>query len=305
MRRVESGSAFPSPSSPLRSHANGHTFLYLLMGDTSPSKKEKTNMSNKARRREPAFNLSSGSPVSGGEGERKRQRRKATFPGAEELRTLARGMAEVADEMADDFPLKGEKRTELDSEKAPSWEKWLLAEPDLDEKKKPKPQCVAGNASHKSKDGKFGKKGGGYAGSWSITHPGGAASDPDCSHGQAKLTGKGKGQRFTKTRCGRKLKGGKPDPDGNKADYRCHDGKKIREYEDLTSMDGNGLISLTADQLRMLIKAVVEDVLDSPEAQSLVLHEQEVGKCSTGCMTWQQCLAYVGTAVEASKGNKD
>ena len=259
-------------------------------------------MSNKARRREPAFNLSSGSPVSGGEGERKRQRRKATFPGAEELRTLARGMAEVADEMANNVELEDK----LEPEEKPSWEKWLLTEPDLEEKKEKKPNCVAGNPAHKATDGKFGKKGGGYAGSWSITHPGGAASDPDCSHGQAKLTGKGKGQRFTKTRCGRKLKGGKPDPDGNKADHRCYDGAKVREeLGDLASMDGNGLISLTADQLRLLIKAVVEDVLESPEARSLVLQEQEVGKCATGCMTWRQCLAYVETAVDASKGGKD
>ena len=257
-------------------------------------------MSNKARRREPAFNLSSGSPVSGGEGERKRQRRKATFPGAEELRTLARGIAEVADDMASELDDK------LHQEETPTWEKWLLTEPELEEKKKAKPNCVAGNPAHKATDGRFGKKGGGYAGSWSITHPGGKASDPDCSHGQAKLTGAGKGQRFTKTRCGRKLKGGKPDPDGNKADYRCYDGAKVREeLGDLASMDGNGLISLTADQLRMLIKAVVEDVLASPEAQSLVLQEQEVGKCSTGCMTWRECLAYVGTAVDASKGGKD
>jgi hypothetical protein len=259
-------------------------------------------MSNKSRGREPAFNLNSGSPVSGGEGERKRQRRKATFPGAEELRTLARGIAEVADDMA------AELDDEVDQEEEkPTWKKWLLTEPDLDEKKEKKPNCVAGNPAHHARDGKFGKKGGGYAGSWSITHPGGKASDPDCSHGQAKLTGAGKGQRFTKTRCGRKLVGGKPDPDGNKADYRCADGAKVREdLGDLASMDGNGLITLTADQLRVLIKAVVEDVLESPEAQSLVLHEQgEPGKCSTGCMTFTQCLAYVGRAVDASKGGKD
>ena len=109
-------------------------------------------MSNKARRREPAFNLSSGSPVSGGEGERKRQRRKATFPGAEELRTLARGMSEVADEMASELDDK------LHQEEKPTWEKWLLTEPELEEKKKPKPNCVAGNPAHKATDGKFGKK---------------------------------------------------------------------------------------------------------------------------------------------------
>ena len=131
--------------------------------------------------------------------EEKRRKRRERTPGMEDLLKLSKGIFTEDDEL---------EAEEVD---------------ELEEARKEKPDCIPGNPHHDSK-GRFSTKASGR--SWSKTHPDGAANDPTCKHGQRKSKG-----RWTRVRCGRELEDGKPSPSGIKADYRCKDGKKIRESQ--------------------------------------------------------------------------
>jgi hypothetical protein len=118
----------------------------------------------------------------------------AIFPGYEDQRKLAKGIAE--------------------------------------EKKKPvskktgrREACVAGNQDHRGSDGRF-TDGTDAGGSWSIGADERYASKErrtGCARGQAKRSGKK--QTWTKVPCGRR---GRKSIGGKKPTYiRCHDGKKV------------------------------------------------------------------------------
>lgn len=133
--------------------------------------------------------------------------------------------------------------------------------PVVDEKKKVKPDCLRGNPNHSASTGKFSKKAG--AGSWSKgPHKG---SRKDCKHGSRRSKG-----RWTKVACGRK-KGadGKPDPKGNKADYRCYDAKKVREQRARQALG-----KLSQAEASALIAEVVSLALFS-QSQPLTEGKQE------------------------------
>ena len=182
---------------------------------------------------------------------RKNNREKdEVFGGWEEFMRLSRGVMEAEDET----------------------ESILLAEPppsykalpdDLEEAKKEKPDCIAGNPHHDAK-GRFSTKGSGR--SWSKTHPDGAANDPTCKHGQRKSKG-----RWTRVRCGRELENGKPSPSGSKADYRCKDGKRVRGKKKTNEQRAREALSkLSPEEGSVLITEVVRQVLFS---QSELLSE--------------------------------
>jgi len=102
---------------------------------------------------------------------------------------------------------KTKKKKERDKLVVRRRENWLKQAGSVDEKKKTKKNCSAGNPNHSGKDGKF------VApededGSWSLVN----AKGSDCSRGQAQR--KGRQQRFVRIKCGRKAK------------YRCRDGSE-------------------------------------------------------------------------------
>ena len=133
-----------------------------------------------------------------------------------------------------------------------------------EEKKTKKPDCIPGNPEHR-KDGKFAHKGTGA--SWSKTHPDGAANDTSCKHGQRKSKG-----RWTRVRCGRELDAdGKPSRSGTKADFRCHDGKRVRGKKKTNEeLARQALSKLSRSEGSALVTEVVRQVLSS---QSELLSE--------------------------------
>jgi hypothetical protein len=172
------------------------------------------------------------------------------FAGWEEFQKLSRMLMDedklTQDEEDDDLELLAEPPPSYDATADDEQEDELL---EKKTKKKKKPDCVRGNAAHRAKDGKFAHKGKGS--SWSKQpHKGSRA---DCQHGSKRLPGK----RWTKVACGRKkLPNGKPDPKGNKADYRCHDGKKVREQR-----ARQALAKLTQEEGTALVMEVVSQVV--------------------------------------------
>jgi hypothetical protein len=178
-------------------------------------------------------------------------KREDWFSGWEEFSKLSRGLMEEPDEEED--------KHELLAVPPPTYDP--TADDELLEKKKKKPDCIPGNPEHHGKagKGKFAKKGTGA--SWSKgPHKG---HRKDCKHGSRRSKG-----RFTKVACGRK-KGpdGKPDPKGNKAKYRCYDGKKIREQRARQALG-----KLTHEEGAALVLEVVTRVLAT---QSLTEGKQE------------------------------
>jgi len=170
------------------------------------------------------------------------------FASWEEFQKLSRMLMDEdklsQDEEDDDLELLAEPPPSYDATADDDQEDELLEK----KTKKKKPDCVRGNAAHLAKDGKFAHKGKGS--SWSKQpHKGSRA---DCQHGSKRLPGK----RWTKVACGRKkLPNGKPDPKGNKADYRCHDGKKVREQRarqalgKLSQEEGSALVMEVVSQV--------------------------------------------------------
>lgn len=177
------------------------------------------------------------------------RKREDWFSGWEEFQKLSRGVMEAdklaQDEEDDDLELLAEPPPSYDATADDDQEDELL---EKKTKKKKKPDCVRGNPEHR-KDGKFAHKSKGA--SWSKQpHKG---SRKDCSHGSRRSRG-----RWTKVACGRKKIDGKPDPKGNKADYRCHDAKKVREQRARQALG-----KLTQDEGSALVMEVVAQVLSS------------------------------------------
>ena len=184
-------------------------------------------------------------------------KREDWFAGWEEFSRLSRGIMEEPEKEEED------EEVELLAVPPPSYDP--TADDELLEKKKKKPDCLPGNPEHRASDGKFAKKGTGA--SWSKgPHRG---HRKDCKHGSRRSKG-----RFTKVACGRK-KGpdGKPDPKGNKADYRCYDAKKVREQRARQALG-----KLTHEEGAALVLEVVTRVLGT---QSLTEGKQE--QLATAC----------------------
>ena len=181
------------------------------------------------------------------------------FDGWEEFSKLSNGIMEEEEEEEPDSILLAVPPVTYDATADDR-------EPELEEKKNPKPDCLPGNPSHSASTGKFSKKT--NAGSWSKgPHKG---SEKDCKHGSRRSKG-----RWTKVACGRKKIDGKPDPKGNKADHRCHDGKKVREQRAKQALD-----KLTQVEAAALITEVVRLTLSS-QSQPLTegKREQLVSAC--------------------------
>jgi len=183
-------------------------------------------------------------------------KREDWFAGWEDFSRLSRGIMEEPEKEEED------EEVELLAVPPPSYDPTADDQADdlLEKKKKKKPDCLPGNARHRADDGKFAHKGRG--GSWSKgPHTG---SRQDCQQGSKRLPGK----RWTKVACGRK-KGpdGKPSPTGAKADYRCHDGKKVREQRARQALG-----KLSQEEGAALVLEVVTRVLGT---QSLTEGKQE------------------------------
>ena len=205
--------------------------------------------------------------------EEKRRKRREIQPGMEDLLKLSRGIfTEDETEEQEDDQLE-----------------------EIEEARKEKPDCIPGNPHHGS-DGKFSTKGSGK--SWSKTHPDGAANDPTCKHGQRKSRG-----RWTRVRCGRELEDGKPSPRGRKADYRCKDGKKIREQADQAEEFAHRLFAKQTPAVR---KALVRLVLAAmePVESKLTESQQLQAQCkAAGFYRLPDLLQSIDAAVRASKGD--
>lgn len=175
------------------------------------------------------------------------RKREDWFSGWEEFQKLSRGVMEAdklaQDEEDDDLELLAEPPPSYDATADDEQEDELL---EKKKTKKKKPDCVRGNPEHR-KDGKFAHKSKGS--SWSKQpHKGTRA---DCKHGSRRSKG-----RWTKVACGRKKIDGKPDPKGNKADYRCYDAKKVREQRARQALG-----KLTQDEGSALVMEVVAQVI--------------------------------------------
>lgn len=169
------------------------------------------------------------------------------FAGWEEFQKLSRMLMDednlTQDEDDDDLELLAEPPPSYDATADDDQEDELL---EKKKTKKKKPDCVRGNPEHR-KDGKFAHKSKGS--SWSKQpHKGSRA---DCKHGSRRSKG-----RWTKVACGRKKVDGKPDPKGNKADYRCYDAKKVREQR-----ARQALAKLTQEEGTALVMEVVSQVV--------------------------------------------
>ena len=206
------------------------------------------------------------------------------MPGWEEFMRLSRGIMEKDEEYSKSVQLGDDQGEEfgLLAEPPPSYDPFPDEldddEPDeLEEKRKVKPDCIPGNPAHR-KDGKFAHRGKGA--SWSKTHPTGAANDPTCKHGQRKSKG-----RWTRVRCGRELEDGKPSRTGNKADYRCYDGKKVRGKRKRNEDLARGALSkLSQDEGSALVTEVVRQVLMSQQLTEGVSRDQLQAKCKQAGM---------------------
>jgi|TARA_R100001079_G_scaffold110494_1_gene86127 hypothetical protein len=207
--------------------------------------------------------------------EEKRKKRRETAPGMEDLLKLSRGI------FTEDDELEAEETDELE------------------EARKEKPDCIPGNPHHGS-DGKFSTKSSGR--SWSKTHPDGAANDPTCKHGQRKSRG-----RWTRVRCGRELDAdGKPSPRGFKADYRCKDGKKIRESFPQANQAAEYAHRLFAKQTPAVRKELVKLVMSAmePVESKLTESQQLQAQCkAAGFYRLPDLLNSIDAAVRASKGD--
>ena len=205
--------------------------------------------------------------------EEKRRKRRERSPGMEDLLKLSRGIFTEDDEL---------EAEEVD---------------ELEEARKEKPDCIPGNPHHGS-DGKFSTKSSGR--SWSKTHPDGAANDPTCKHGQRKSRG-----RWTRVRCGRELENGKPSPSGAKADYRCKDGKKIREVSEPVQA-AEFAHRLFAKQTPAVRKELVKLVMAAmePVESKLTESQQLQAQCkAAGFYRLPDLLNSIDAAVRASKGD--
>ncbi len=198
------------------------------------------------------------------------------MPGWEEFMRLSRGIMEKDEEYSKSVQL-GDDQGEAPSHLPEPQPSYVPLPNELEEKRKVKPDCIPGNPAHR-KDGKFAHKGKGA--SWSKTHPTGAANDPTCKHGQRKSKG-----RWTRVRCGRELEDGTPSRTGNKADYRCYDGKKVRgkrkTNEDLAR---SALSKLSQDEGSALVTEVVRQVLMSQQLTEGVSRDQLQAKCKQAGM---------------------
>lgn len=205
--------------------------------------------------------------------EEKRRKRRERAPGMEDLLKLSRGIFTEDDEL---------EAEEVD---------------ELEEARKEKPDCIPGNPHHDSK-GRFSTKASGK--SWSKTHPDGAANDPTCKHGQRKSRG-----RWTRVRCGRELENGKPSPSGSKADYRCKDGKKIREASQPVQA-AEYAHRLFAKQTPAVRKELVKLVMAAmePVESKLTESQQLEAQCKgAGFYRLPDLLQSIDAAVRASKGD--
>ena len=206
--------------------------------------------------------------------EEKRRKRRERSPGMDDLLKLSRGIFTEDDEL---------EAEEVD---------------ELEEARKDKPDCIPGNPHHGS-DGKFSTKSSGR--SWSKTHPEGAANDPTCKHGQRKSRG-----RWTRVRCGRELDAdGKPSPRGFKADYRCKDGKKIRESSQVNQA-AEYAHRLFAKQTPAVRKELVKLVMSAmePVESKLTESQQLQAQCkAAGFYRLPDLLNSIDAAVRASKGD--
>ena len=205
--------------------------------------------------------------------EEKRRKRRERSPGMEDLLKLSRGIFTEDDEL---------EAEEVD---------------ELEEARKEKPDCIPGNPHHDSK-GRFSTKASGR--SWSKTHPDGAANDPTCKHGQRKSKG-----RWTRVRCGRELENGKPSPSGSKADYRCKDGKKIREASQPVQA-AEYAHRLFAKQTPAVRKELVKLVMAAmePVESKLTESQQLQAQCkAAGFYRLPDLLQSIDAAVRASKGD--
>lgn len=204
--------------------------------------------------------------------EEKRRKRRERTPGMEDLLKLSKGIFTEDDEL---------EAEEVD---------------ELEEARKEKPDCIPGNPHHDSK-GRFSTKGSGR--SWSKTHPDGAANDPTCKHGQRKSKG-----RWTRVRCGRELEDGKPSPSGTKADYRCKDGKKIRESQAVQAAEyAHRLFAKQTPAVRKELVKLVMAAMEPVESK-LTESQQLQAQCkAAGFYRLPDLLQSIDAAVRASKGD--
>ena len=204
--------------------------------------------------------------------EEKRRKRRERTPGMEDLLKLSKGIFTEDDEL---------EAEEVD---------------ELEEARKEKPDCIPGNPHHDSK-GRFSTKASGR--SWSKTHPDGAANDPTCKHGQRKSKG-----RWTRVRCGRELEDGKPSPSGIKADYRCKDGKKIRESQaDQAEEYAHRLFAKQTPAVRKELVKLVMAAMEPVESK-LTESQQLQAQCkAAGFYRLPDLLQSIDAAVRASKGD--
>lgn len=184
--------------------------------------------------------------------------REAWFSGWEEFQRLSRSVMEQEEgEEDEDDPV-------LLAAPPPTYD--ATADDELVEKKKKKPDCVRGNGSHDSR-GRFSTKS--NEKSWSKQPHKGSRSD--CIHGSRRSRG-----RWTKVACGRKkLPDGTPDPNGNKADYRCYDAKQVRgklAREALQSLTPEQGFALVAEVVDLAVKA--EPLTEGKQEQLAVTCKQ-------------------------------
>ena len=180
------------------------------------------------------------------------------FPGRDGLRQLAQGMME-----ADELEFEDD---ELELE-------------ELEEKKKKRTQCIAGNPAHSPVDGRFQERG--KSGSWSIGQDDPGKGPPGCRRGVFRTTGRGDEVRIVRKPCGRL---DKKNPD-KKAPNKC----SVRESSlpDLRT----DLRTAVLEALRDLVKSLADDQ---------TLNETD---CPPGCSTFEQLIRSINAAVRASKGD--
>lgn len=196
-----------------------------------------------------------------------RSERDKIFQGWNDFMALSTGIMEEEDETDKEDEKENEEDEILLAVPPRSHQVMAAQETKKSTKRKRKPDCLRGNPAHRKSDGKFAHRGKG--GSWSKGPHSGTRSD--CQHGSKRMPGK----RWTKVACGRKKVGGKPDPKGNKADYRCHDGKKVREQK-----AEQALRKLTHEEGQALIAEVVASVIGNQVIQESVNPQLEA-KCNS------------------------
>jgi len=170
---------------------------------------------------------------------------------------------------------------------------------ELEEKKKKRTQCIAGNPNHSPVDGRFQERG--KKGSWSIGQDDPGKGPDGCRRGVFRTTGRGDEVRIVTKPCGRLQKKNPDRKAPNKCSVRETSHPDLRTSDELEPLEP--YITLSKEGLRDTILEALQtfvEFLADDEEQNI---NEDPKRCPPGCgHTWASVLKSINAAVNASSG---